>query len=592
MKFMTIRNKILLVITAVLMLCGILITSVWYTASNEMADTYLTDISESTMRDACQAFEYLLTDTSYMAAMVSLNDRNIIRPVQSLRERTIMEDGQWNLEYLKNRRTIQEFIKSLNGYKYYIVGIGVIVNEDCAFSTSHLVEGQEDVYERIKELDQERLKKDIVMLDPFHVEGGKSTLSSDYVVPAVRGIMDWNKNIIGYTVLYFDYGVIEDMFASNLPAGSRFQVVNGSRSMIFSNCGEELLDAANPEKGYAYNTFDADNVDWTFTMALPSDYYTADIYQTALFTGGIMVVILLLAGLLSGLVISRFTREITVLRDSMHEVSAGNLSVSYAVRAEDEIGQMGHTFNHMVLRIRELMRRVGEEERQKRLIEMDFLQAQINPHFISNVLNNVVWMAKLQHADNIVPLIHSLNAMLQNVMHRKEDMITLEDELEYVDNYLTIVEYSGGYDFTVEKKIDEDTRHLYVPRFILQPIVENAIYHGLPTDLSRQGVIKIESVRRGDRLYLSIEDNGDGMTKEQIEAVLNTPAGDRKHFNGIGISNVNERIRLFFGEDYGIHYESCPRECLKLYSGSPQARPSAYTRAVLVLPAMEHGGEE
>ena len=117
---------------------------------------------------------------------------------------------------------------------------------------------------------------------------------------------------------------------------------------------------------------------------------------------------------------------------------------------------------------------------------MDFLQAQINPHFISNVLNNVVWMAKLQHADNIVPLIHSLNAMLQNVMHRRNDMITLEDELEYVDNYLTIVEYSGSYDFAVEKKISEDAKELYVPRFILQPIMENAIYHGLPGDLSRQ----------------------------------------------------------------------------------------------------------
>ena len=576
-KHMTIRNKILMVITAVLMLCSILITSVWYTASSKMADTYLKDISGSTMRDACQAFEYLLTDTSYMAAMVSLNDRNIIRPVKALNERTIMENGQWNMEYLKNRRIIKEFINDLNGYKYYIVGIGVIVNEGCTFSTSHLVEGQGDVYERIMGLDQDRLKKNIVMLEPIHVEGGKSTYDSDYVVPAVRGITDWNQNLIGYTVMYFDYGVIEDMFSSNLPEGSRFQVANGSRSLIFSNCGDELLDISHPIQGYVYNTFQADNVDWTFTMALPSDYYTADIYHTALFTGVIMVGILLLAGLLSGLVVSRSTREITVLKDSMQQVSAGNLSVCYAVRAEDEIGQMGHTFNHMVVRIRELMRRITEEEKQKRLIEMDFLQAQINPHFISNVLNNVVWMAKLQHADNIVPLIQSLNAMLQNVMHRRNDMITLEDELEYVDNYLTIVEYSGSYDFAVEKKISEDAKELYVPRFILQPIMENAIYHGLPGDLSRQGLIRIEAWREDDKLNIVIEDNGEGMTKEQIEAVLSTPAGDRKRFNGIGISNVNARIRLFFGEDFGIRYESSPGN---------------YTKAVLLLPAVDGAGEE
>ena len=174
-KHMTIRNKILMVITAVLMLCSVLITSVWYTASSKMADTYLKDISGSTMRDACQAFEYLLTDTSYMAAMVSLNDRNIIRPVKALNERTIMENGQWNMEYLKNRRIIKEFINDLNGYKYYIVGIGVIVNEGCTFSTSHLVEGQGDVYERIMGLDQDRLKKNIVMLEPILITGSSRT---------------------------------------------------------------------------------------------------------------------------------------------------------------------------------------------------------------------------------------------------------------------------------------------------------------------------------------------------------------------------------------------------------------------------------
>lgn len=577
MRYMAIRNKILLVITAVILFCSILITSVWFSASSRMADTYLKDISDSTMRDASQAFEYLLIDTSYMASMISLNDRNIIHPVSLLNERTTMEDGQWNLEYLNNRRIIKEFINDLNGYKYYIVGIAVVINEDCIFSTSHLMDGQGDIYKKIREADQEKLKRNIIMLEPIHVEGGKSTYSSDYVVPAVRGIMDWNKGLIGYTVLYFDYGVIEDMFASNLPEGSRFQVINDNQSLIFSNCGDKLLDAKNPDKGYVYNTFEADDVNWKFTMALPSNYYTANIYHTAMFTGGIMVVILLFAGLLSGLVIARTTKEITVLKDSMHEVSAGNLSVSYKVKAEDEIGQMGHTFNHMVVHINGLMHQVAEEEKQKRLIEMDFLQAQINPHFISNVLNNVIWMAKIQHAENIVPLIQSLNAMLQNVMHRKHDMITLGDELEYVDNYLTIVEYSGSYDFIVEKNIGESTKKLYVLRFILQPIVENAIYHGIPTDLSRQGVIKISSECRDGKLIITIEDNGDGMTGEQMEAIVNTPPGDRRGFNGIGIANVNERIHLFFGDTYGIHYESVL---------------GAYTRAMLVLPVIDILGGE
>ena len=129
------------------------------------------------------------------------------------------------------------------------------------------------------------------------------------------------------------------------------------------------------------------------------------------------------------------------------------MDTQYHVISRDEIGQMGHAFNHMVVRIRELMQKISEEERDKRRNEIAFLQAQINPHFISNVLNNAAWMAGIRHADNIVLLLRSLNSLLQNAMHAEEDLIKLSDELDYVDNYLTIMEYSGSYDFYVEKNM-------------------------------------------------------------------------------------------------------------------------------------------
>lgn len=153
-------------------------------------------------------------------------------------------------------------------------------------------------------------------------------------------------------------------------------------------------------------------------------------------------------------------------------------------------------------------------------MEIAFLEAQINPHFISNVLNNVVWMAKIQHADNIIPLVQSLNTMLQNVMHQEHDMIPLSAELAYLDNYLRIVEYSGSYDFILEKNIDKNAENLLVLRFILQPILENAIYHGLPQSLDKEGKIKIEAHIKQNKLILTVEDNGDGMTREQIEDIL------------------------------------------------------------------------
>ncbi len=482
---MKIRDRMILVILTVVVASGILITGIWYHTSSRMTDQYLTDISESTMRDAYHAFDYMLTDTAYMLTMLSLNEKNIINPVKKLNGGDLRYSGQWNLEYLENRRTIVDYIAGMNGHKYYIVGITIVANENCIFDTWHFAQNKRELYEEICRLDQEQLKSRMVMMEPIHAEEAKSTLSSDYVVPAVRGILDKNRNVIGYAVLYFDYGVIEQIFAANLPEGSHFQVVNSNQSLIFSNCGEELIDVEKPEKGFTYNKFEAADIGWTFTMALPTDFYLESLHRTTLATGVLMVVIILASVIAIAFLISRITQEITNLRDSMNQVSGGNLDVVYRVRGKDEIAQMGETFNHMVTRIDTLMKKIAREEKEKRLVEISFLEAQINPHFVSNVLNNVTWMAKIQHADNIVPLVQSLNSMLQNVMHQEEDMILLKKELLYVENYLRIVEYGGSFDCEVEKDIAPETENLLVLRFILQPILENAINHGLAGSLSK-----------------------------------------------------------------------------------------------------------
>ena len=546
----------ILVVLAVVVASGILTTGVWYHTSSQMTDRYLTDISESTMQDAYNAFDYMLTDTSYMLTMISLNEKNIINPVRKLKGLDRRPDGQWNMEYLENKRIIDDYIAGMNGHKYYIVGITIVVDENCIFDTWYFAQNQRELYEEICKLDQEELKTKMIMMDPIHAEASKSTISSDYVVPAVRGILDKKRDLIGYAVLYFDYGVIEQIFAANLPEGSHFQVINRNQSIIFSNCGEELINMEQPEKGFVYNKFEAADIGWTFTMALPADFYLERLHQTTFATGILMAVIFGAAVVVIVFLIARITSKITSLRDSMHQVSAGNLNVVYQVQGKDEIAQMGETFNHMVSRIDMLMKKVAEEEKEKRLVEISFLEAQINPHFVSNILNNVTWMAKMQHADNIVPLVQSLNSMLQNVMHQEEDMILLKNELLYVENYLKIVEYSGSYDCEVEKEIAPETENLLVLRFILQPILENAINHGLAGSLSKQEKIMIRSYLEEEKLILTIEDNGNGMTKEQIRQIMQEKTEKQKHFNGIGIPNVMERIRLFFGEEYGLRYES------------------------------------
>ena len=141
-------------------------------------------------------------------------------------------------------------------------------------------------------------------------------------------------------------------------------------------------------------------------------------------------------------------------------------------------------------------------------------------------------------------------------MHQEHDLIPLKDELAYLDNYLRIVEYSGSYDFILEKDIDENTQELLVLRFILQPILENAIYHGLPQGLDKEGKILISTHIIDKKLILTVEDNGDGMTEQQIDSIL------------------KEQVQLFFGKEYGLAYES---------------ELGKYTRAVFTLPVIRSG---
>jgi len=573
---MSIRTKILVMLLTILLVLYILVSAVWYRNATAMADMYLTDISESMMKDAYTAFDYVLTDTSYMITMISLNEEQIITPITNINKVEMQENGQLSYDYLQNKRIIQEFLSSMNGYKYYIVGIGVTSKNGYVFQTSHIVQNNDELFSMIAAIDSDKIGNSMMMMKPVYAEGTWISLKSNYVVPAVRAIRDAKQNIIGYTVLYFDYSVIESMFSNNLPENSKFQVIDEDNNIIFSNCGDEIMDLEHPEANYVYNTYNAQKAGWTFIMAINSDPILLEINKTVTFTAVIVVGIFLFAIFACVITSSRITNNIKVLSTSMNQVAKGDLTVQRKIKSRDEIGQMEYAFNHMVLHIRELMDTVAEDEKQKRLVEMAFLQAQINPHFISNTLNIVAWMAKVQHADSIIPLTNALNNLLRGAMQKGDDLILLSEEMAHVNSFLEIVEYSGSYEFKVDLQIDPNVEKLYVLRFILQPIVENAIYHGLKTGLGQEGCITIAAYTQEDRLEITVEDNGQGMTNEQMQNIMCGEKTIPQGFNGIGVHNVIERIHLFYGENYGLRYKS---------------ELNSYTRAIFALPIIDKKAE-
>lgn len=228
------------------------------------------------------------------------------------------------------------------------------------------------------------------------------------------------------------------------------------------------------------------------------------------------------------------------------------------IPTQDEFGQLSRTFKHMAAHIDALIRENQERERVQHELEIQVLRAQISPHFLYNALNSVRHLASMQGMDHIERLTAAIIRLLRAALSNTEALIPLRQEVEYVRNYFEICQYQYLNDLTLDVEVDEALYDCLLPPMVLQPIVENAIIHGI-ADFRSDGAIRIHAQKNADTLFLTVTDNGQGMSGEQIEALLcqerNT---DKRRFSGIGIHNVRRRIQMRFGERFGLHLFSEP----------------------------------
>ncbi len=210
----------------------------------------------------------------------------------------------------------------------------------------------------------------------------------------------------------------------------------------------------------------------------------------------------------------------------------------------------------MIDELNQQIENIKAKEQQRTLAEFKALQAQINPHFIANTLNNVAWMAKMQKADNIESVVTSMIKLLNSSMGRGPDIITIEEEIENIKSYINIQEYKYIKKIGVNIDFDAEILKYKILKFILQPIVENSMIHGLGPKQG-QGFITIKGYADDGDISIIVEDNGVGMTQNEMDLLLKGEEnGSRERFSSIGLRNVNERIRLAYGEKYGLHIKS------------------------------------
>ena len=331
-----------------------------------------------------------------------------------------------------------------------------------------------------------------------------------------------------------------NLVAAGYDDGSREEVFNGTRQTVVTKT-----------VGYT---------GWKLVGVIKGTGISLNMLKTRLFIVLVILLIIFIVILINSYISFRVTNPIRELEKSVKELEEGNLDADIYMGGSYEVQHLGKSVQDMKFRIKGLMQDIVSEHEEKRKSEFDSLQAQINPHFLYNTLDIIVWQIENEKQSEAVHTVTALARFFRLSLGKGKNIVTVKDEIDHVKNYLMIQHMRFKNKFDYEFDIAEDVLELPSLKLMLQPLVENAIYHGMEF-MDGDGMIMVKAWREEDELYLSVADNGLGMTEDKVETILTgKSASGNGRGSGIGVKNVNERIKLYFGEAYGLTIDSEPDE--------------------------------
>jgi sensor histidine kinase YesM len=386
---------------------------------------------------------------------------------------------------------------------------------------------------------------------------------------------------IGYAVITVD----DNYFVEGLGVldqGHHMLIYNRFDELVLVN-GEFIEDVQSfsyveDQKIYYSNSgvyMDKETVksaNWTTNLMVERDYMYEDLDNLKFIFILIFFAVSVLISLLLSFFVSRLTRDLRVFEKSMRKIEEGDFSTRIKPRTYDEVGLLSLRFNYMSSRIDTLVNEVYLQQLQRQKKEFEVLQAQINPHFLYNTLGTMKWNAHINDNAEMEAYVDAFIELLKLTAKSDNEYITISQEISYIKNYVTLQKYRFDEMFQVEYKIDETLLNESVLKFILQPLVENCIFHAFSYK-DTNGMIRILIKDCGEEMCLTVEDNGKGMSKEQVATLFHDESDhSKKGLTSIGVKNVNERLQLYYGEEYG----------LKIHSEEGQ-----YTRIEIVVPKIK-----
>lgn len=362
----------------------------------------------------------------------------------------------------------------------------------------------------------------------------------------------------------------------------RFYLLDDENNVVFSNLTEEiggkffqdgLEDGISSCRidGELYDTIvsGSKSLGWKSVKMIPRSQLDQEIAVVSYMTLLLMLILTVLAVLVSIFISKIFTRPLQELYVKLQRFEAEK-SGTPLPENQVEIKGLSRSYQHMINEINALTIKNYETEIQLRRAELMALQSQINSHFIYNTLNSIKWMADMQGSKRMVTALDSLIKLMQFSSKNSREVIRIQDEIDLIRDYINLINLKYFDRIFVDVHVEPGLENYETLKFLLQPIVENSIYHGF-SSMVRQCTVQINITRKEDRILYEVIDNGKGMSKEKIRQALEEDHPLNSHsFNKIGLYNVNKRIQYIFGEEYGIQIDS---------------EPGKYTRVIVEIPA-------
>lgn len=543
----SIRNKVLLAVLSVTTFIACSMALVFYLKSADMIQKNYEENLYQRIKQIVQGMDSDLKDIYYMNIKAAENT-SLLELIEEYAEK---EDREVLNKIAEELRSYQETGNGATSVYFIFKEQGVAVtSEDYPMIKKGI---SQDYLAMLEEI---RKNQPVPVVLPDIVHEKENQLS------CIRAVYGSEGDILGYIMSNieertFFYKYLQPLCDEKMVQGV---ILDNQKRIITS---EEYGDA-----GKEFQKKEKNQKKDEIVISVKGAFSGTEIYLTALkskilegFTEmrEFLVIMFLLfiffAGILALWVTKTLCKPIEEMRNTVEKVGKGDLSLRVKVNTKDEVGILCSEFNTMLDKTEELIGQVIQEERAKKDAELEALQYQITPHFMYNTLNSIKYAALLKGEQEIAGLLEDFIELLQASINKKGTFIAVTDELHILENYIQLQEFRYRNNFTVEYQVEKEAYSCIVPRLLLQPLVENAIFHGIDIK-NGKGKITIRGRIEGDILFLEVSDNGRGMSKEKIQELFSEKQKKTHGLSAIGVVNVKERLELYYGENGGIFYES------------------------------------